>query len=73
MADVAYVVGDHETAERLRKDVGDHCRVFTFGQAKFGYGFDVIVLLSHLCNEQEEQWFEHFKCSLRPDGRILYA
>ena len=69
----AYVTDVKPLYDLLKNNLDEDCSAWMVGMQKTANVFDVIVMLAELVNDQQDEWFNHFLCGLRPDGYILNA
>lgn len=70
MSSTAYIVRDRKVQWQLKRDLVDESMVFRVGEARVGYRFDCIVLLCGL-SSGDQDWWDQFRCSLKPNGEVL--
>jgi hypothetical protein len=46
-------------------------RAYSIGQGMMGARYDRIVLMASMEGERENEWFEEFRCCLKPGGEIV--
>ena len=75
MKHVAIVVDSGFVADILRTQVtAPDTIVFYVGDMRSGWGADVILVLCDVSStERKREWFEEFRCCLKPRGKIIHS
>jgi hypothetical protein len=71
MNGTAYVVETPGVAKRLNRELPEPSRAYSILEGRGGARYDEIVLITSLDGEKEHEWFEEFRCCLKPGGEIV--